>query len=193
MLGLAEVAGARGDYDRAYQLAAEALEIVQMTGDVPLQAELMHTLALLTLYRGEWETADAWGRAGLELLAEIGNQPRVVECLATLARIAAGHGEMERAATLFGAVEVLGRAGRYTSGLASWEATERDREAVRERLDAAAFQSAWSAGGVMRLDQAVAFALTIPDAAGGDQPATARSDVRRPAPVTVLRGSNPRR
>ena len=159
MLGLGEVAWARGDNDRAYQLAADALEIVQQTGDIPLTAEVMHTLALLTLYRGEWEAANAWGRASLELLAEIANRPRVVECLATLARVAAGRGELERAATLFGAVEVLSRAGRYTSGIASWEATGRDSAQVRSKLGQAAFESAASTGRGMNLDRAVSFAI----------------------------------
>jgi hypothetical protein len=84
----------------------------------------------------------------------------VATCLVALAVLAPARGQPRRAAVLFGAAERL--RGVIGVALPPFIRDEHDTHvaAARAAIAAAAFESAWSRGREMPLEQAVAFALS---------------------------------
>jgi predicted ATPase/class 3 adenylate cyclase len=155
---LASVVWRQGDTAQAVQLLDECLSLQKEIGEEhnPYTQRIVGDLARA---QGDYERATALYRDSL--LHQIkedrwGN----TESLRRLATIAGVQGQPERAARLFAAAETIRNAIGAVLPPVDRPDNERDVAAVRAQLDEAAFASAWAEGCAMRLEQAVAYALS---------------------------------
>jgi DNA-binding CsgD family transcriptional regulator len=108
-------------------------------------------------------------------------QARGLECLAGLA---AAHGQALGAARLFGAAEALRDAMAAPLPEVEHPDYDRDMQAARGALSAAAFAAAWAQGRALPLERAVAEALAIGVVDGPSAPATLTASMPGPAGLT---------
>jgi predicted ATPase/DNA-binding XRE family transcriptional regulator len=171
MLGFAAAAPlARGDIARARRLAERALPLAREPGGArDAVYVVLYPLAAVARAESDHERTAQLLREGLTLSVEIGEVNNVAYCLEELAAVAADKDELERAARLWGAAEAILET---TEVLTSPHVPDRSRHQrqvadARARLEAEAWQKAWTQGRAMTLEQAVEYAL---EGAGGPGP-----------------------
>jgi hypothetical protein len=124
------------------------------------QAAVLNGLVEVASERGDHERAFSFLRVSTELLKEIRYVSGLLDSLATSAELLAKLGEAESAARLWGAYHVLGEEiGRQAAHPLEAAALDASAGAVREALGDQLFERAWTEGGHLTLDQAVALAL----------------------------------
>jgi predicted ATPase/class 3 adenylate cyclase len=156
---LGRLAMARGDYDHAMNLMTEALAIYKMLklhGGVHF---LLSDLGKAAVNKGDYEQALSYYKEGLAVHLQWGSERNIAESLERLAMVALMHRHSEHAARLLGAAEAL----RQTSGFALFPYQSGEYELtislLREQLDEATCQSRWAEGRLMKINEAVAYAL----------------------------------
>jgi non-specific serine/threonine protein kinase len=164
-------AGDPTDQARAETYCAEALTVFREHDHSVGVATALQGLAHLASLRRDDHRAVALTREALSLRWEFDDRRLIAPCLESLAGVAGRSGQPAQAARLFGAADAL-RAALGTPVVPLQRAGhEREIEAVREALGAAAFATAWEAGQALPLEQAVALALTVepaPEVPPGD-------------------------
>ena len=147
-------------YDEARAALEESVARGRERGDAWAVALPLRNLAIIAYRREDYRTARALLEESLHGLRAVGERwflSRSMETLAEVMALAAG--EFERAARLFGAVETL-RAAGGSFGLAFYRADyERAIGMARTALGQQRFESCWTAGRALSLDEAVAYAL----------------------------------
>jgi predicted ATPase/DNA-binding CsgD family transcriptional regulator len=145
------------DEPRGARLAAdEGLELANRSEDRPVVAEAQLVLGRLAAARGEWAEAQRLLHEALPVAVEYGS-PRVPRVLEGLAQVAAGLESHREAARL------LGAATRLWSELAlrPWPHQRMETEAlsvrVRRALGEGAFRQAFTEGGALTAEEAVAY------------------------------------
>ena len=156
---LGRVAMARGDYDHAMNLMTEALAIYKMLklhGGVHF---LLSDLGKAAANKGDYEQALSYYKEGLAVHLQWGSERNIAESLERLAMVALMHRHSEHAARLLGAAETL----RQISGFALFPYQSVEYEftvsLLREQLDEATCQNSWAEGRLMKMNEAVAYAL----------------------------------
>jgi predicted ATPase/class 3 adenylate cyclase len=156
---LGRVAMARGDYSQAMNLMTEALAVYKMLklhGGIHF---LLSDLGKAAVKKGDYEQALSYYKEGLAVHLQWGSERSIAESLEQLATVAMMHQHSEHAARLLGAAETL----RQSSGFALFPYQHAEYELtfalLREQLDEATCQSRWAEGRLMRMDEAVAYAL----------------------------------
>ena len=168
ILGLGSLAFSRGDYEASRERIQESKVIFQEMGDRHFVN--MARSALADLARREMDVPQAVQLYG-ETIAEwrqMGNQGAVARCLECLAFIAGEQVKGSapavrasltcRAGILFGAAEAIRISSK--SPMTLYEQVEYDQQlsAIRQDVEERDFQSAWSQGRVMSIDQAITYA-----------------------------------
>jgi predicted ATPase/transcriptional regulator with XRE-family HTH domain len=158
LVSLGEVARCRGDYQSASPLYEESLALFRELGDKLGIASQLHNLGHVARHGGDPERAARLFTESLALCRELGTMKGLASCLAGLAGVAIDTGEPERAATLLAAESTLRTIGAQ---LFTADRIEYDRNLAlaHSGLSEARFESAWSAGASMTVEQAVAAAL----------------------------------
>jgi DNA-binding CsgD family transcriptional regulator len=156
---LGEAARSRGDFEHARALNEESLNISARYGDTRNHAFALVSLGRLAWMQAEYAQAVALHRDSLRLWRDRRDQGRIAISMEGLAWAVSGQGQDRRAVRLFGAVERL----RETCGCPLPSSFRNPHEqsvtAVRTRLGAAAFRSAWAAGRALSLEEIMAEAL----------------------------------
>ncbi len=161
---LGEIARFNGDDDRARHFYEECLAVSQQTGERRRISFIYHNLAFLALHAGEAARARDLARQELQLAYAMNNRLQSTEALATLAGAIGALGQPEQAARLLGASDgALERLGAFRQPNDQPE-IDAISAAVRAQLDEAAFQSAWTAGHALPLEQAATLAIGERDA-----------------------------
>ncbi|HVM34253.1 MAG TPA: AAA family ATPase [Actinomycetota bacterium] len=88
------------DYDRAAEVALDALETAHRTGRRDLEAWLLSTLGEIDLDRGNLDGAEEYFRRGLEAGREIGDQRGYADRLMLLADVRSQRGDLDAAEAL---------------------------------------------------------------------------------------------
>ena len=159
LLNLGLVLRERGDLEQAKSLFEESLSLFQALGDRWGIAFSFSNLGIVAWSQRAFErTADLFSQS-LELRRVLKDKRGIATSLVGLASVATMQEQFERAAVLFGAAEAL----RESIEVALPPFIRSDYDGlvatVREKLPAAAFQSAWSRGRAMEQDQAIDYAL----------------------------------
>jgi predicted ATPase len=146
---------ALGRYDDALRHLREARGLAERSGRDWLLAASPVQLGILAVLRGRLEEARALLEEALDLSLAARSTPFVTLCLAAYARLALAEGNSERAARLKGAAEGL----RQRVGLPAWPDQRRLEEElvaqIRQKLSAAQFDQAFSAGSGLTQRQAI--------------------------------------
>ena len=145
-----------GRYDDALRHLREARDLAERDGGNWFTAGAEVRLGILAVLQGRLDEARALLAEALDLSLTARSTQLVTLCLTGYARLAFADGDPERAARLQGAAEGL----RRRVGLPAWPHL-RKAEAelvaqVRQKLGAARFDRAFSAGSVLTQQQAVA-------------------------------------
>ena len=159
LISLGMIARDREELQRAAALLEEALAIFQQLGDKGYTAYAQLNLGVLASALGDHGRAEAHYKACLGIRRELQEKRGIATCLAALGCCAAGVGQFRRAAVLFGAAEALRNATGATLPAYFRSEYERRVAATSRELGETAFQTAWSDGRKMPLDQAIDFAL----------------------------------
>jgi non-specific serine/threonine protein kinase len=156
---LGELARLDGDYDRAGKAYEESLALCRQSGDRLLEAYQLGNLGLVAQHQGNYDQAESRIKEGLKLIKALNTKYPLPVYLAILTGPIASRGNPERAAQLLGASDGLFKT--MGLGLQPTDQAEIDRfeAAVRAQLSEEAYQSAWTKGQAMSLEQAVAYAL----------------------------------
>jgi predicted ATPase/DNA-binding CsgD family transcriptional regulator len=156
---LGEMVRMDGDYERAGRAYEESLAMAREEGDKLRQALPLGNLGYVAQQAGDYERAEAAHLEGLALFLELENTRHIPQHLAILAGPVAAQGYLKKAARLLGASEGLLEKMGLVAQAADQVEIERYEAAVREQLDEATFEAAWSEGRAMSLEEAVAYAL----------------------------------
>ena len=137
---------ALGRYDDALRHLREARGLAERSGGDWLLGASPVQLGILAVLRGRLDEARALMDEALDLSLAARSTPFVTLCLAAYARLALAEGDPDRAARLKGAAEGL----RQRVGLPAWPDQRRLEEElvtqIRQKLSAAQFDQAFSAG-----------------------------------------------
>jgi predicted ATPase/DNA-binding CsgD family transcriptional regulator len=198
LMGYAELS--QGNQGKATTLLQEALVLYRELAIKINVARCLSGLGIAAASQGDpWRAKSLLGES-LETFRELGSKVDVAEDLDALAGTAGALGENLRAARLWGAAEGIRKACD-----APWSLTDRllyepQLAAIRSRLDKADWESAWSEGRAMGLEQAVEYALSNDEpstpaperpASAGQPPALTRRE--REVAALVARGLTNRR
>jgi DNA-binding CsgD family transcriptional regulator len=151
---LADVALLRRDYGRAIALGEEAVARWRRAGYIWGIAQALGTVAAARYERGDVARAAALYDETLSTWLACDDGRGIAGTLAGIAAVAGGRGQLERSARLLGSAWSLARrlGVRY---LAHQVYAERVLAAVRARLDAETFDTAWADGQRLTLPEAV--------------------------------------
>jgi predicted ATPase/class 3 adenylate cyclase/DNA-binding CsgD family transcriptional regulator len=171
LTSLGRVALRSGDLAGARTLLETALALRRERGDPFMIA---HSLTVLgDVARREGKLAEANERLieGLTLFRQVGSRLGVTLCLTAFAIAATAARQPARAARLFGAAEAL--RGMIGGAIVLTDPDEYDRSvrSVRTQLGDDAIARLWASGRSLPLEQAIAEALTPPNAHAGEREA----------------------
>jgi DNA-binding CsgD family transcriptional regulator len=155
-VGLAEVTRGLGDNRPARKAAEAGLEVALRIGDRAVAGEAQLVLGRLAVARSDWTDAKRLCHEALQVAVQEGT-PRLPAVLEILAAVAGGlEGYVD-------AARILGAADRAWSeaGMVPWSHQRSERKAleagVRESLDAADFERAYSQGRALTAAEAAAY------------------------------------
>jgi predicted ATPase/DNA-binding CsgD family transcriptional regulator len=162
--GLGEVALREGQIDRAISLLEQGLELSREHGDKWGTGTLLGSLGWVALRQKDFKQMRKVLRESLAIRMEISNKGGIAWCLEKLGEAAELEGEPQKAVNIFGCAAAL----RSPIGSVIDPADQPDYERVlaelRTTLGVEAFETAWSEGEVMELDDAIELALSGPEA-----------------------------
>ncbi|MBI3971685.1 MAG: tetratricopeptide repeat protein [Chloroflexi bacterium] len=155
-----------GDHARAAALFAESLALYEGEGGVRGAAKVRYDQARLALCWGDVAQALALATKSLLTFARLSLNPEIAACLEVIAEAATRGGDAARAARLLGAAAAL----RQQLGTPLHPCDRADHEVVvthaRAVVGQAAFATTWARGRDMVLDDAVDYALAMPEPVG---------------------------
>jgi predicted ATPase/DNA-binding SARP family transcriptional activator len=156
---LGEVMLHQGDHSSAREMFQENLEMARAMGDKWRVARMQAMLGELARIQNNYPKAISLHKNSMILRREIGQRDGIAESIEAIAALATDKHDYRRAAVLYGAADALRQAVGAPVHPGNWN-DHMDRVAlVRFGMDEAAFVSAWQAGQLMPLDEAVQFAL----------------------------------
>jgi predicted ATPase/class 3 adenylate cyclase len=161
LLRLGEIARLEGDYETASALYEESRGILSEVEWNLFLAGNLHKLGFIAQYREDYQGAKDLFTQSLEMQEKMSNRQGIAECLAGLAGLAVISGKIEQGVRLFaGAQALLDDIG---APMAPADCVEMERELslAREQLSEVAFSTAWSEGGKMSMEEAIASARNL--------------------------------
>jgi len=187
LTSLAVVALDEGRYTVSAMLSSESLELYQTLGDKTLRGIALNNLGYAVMNRGDHQRAIALQSECLLAAWDIGDKRGIACGLEGLgAALALGvpqfHGS-EQAGRLFGAAEALREILDVPLSVADYALIERPLVSARITLGETVFNTAWTLGRALPLDDVIAEALTVTDAL----PAEPRAPIDDPAPASLSR------
>jgi predicted ATPase/DNA-binding SARP family transcriptional activator len=156
-LGL--VAHVQGDLPVARALYEECLAILRELGDRGHVATALSNLASVAYDQGDYVAARRLYADGLTIWWELDARQGVAYALEGFAGVAVAEGQLERAVRLAGAAAALRQALGSPLAPADRDRLQDQLEHARRALDETAYDTAWSAGHHMALEDAVHQAL----------------------------------
>jgi predicted ATPase/transcriptional regulator with XRE-family HTH domain len=147
-----DYAMARSYYEQSLALAKESNQTLHIAWEFVNLGHVAH-------YEGDCEQAKRLFDEGLVLFRQIGEPRGIANCLFGLAGVAGSQGLPQRAAQLFGSAEtILGSTGSELEPADQMEYL-RNLAASKSQIDPAEWQSFWSRGEAMPVEEAIAYAL----------------------------------
>jgi predicted ATPase/DNA-binding SARP family transcriptional activator len=155
----ADLALRQGDLERGEQLADEGLRLATELGDTWHVGQMLKDLAVVARKRADPDKSTTLLHEALRTLWGLREMWTVAETLEIVAAAVADRGDPATGARLFAAASAIRKSHNAPRPPAHEPEIERDLAAIRTRLDPADFDAAWSDGGAMRAEEAVACGL----------------------------------
>jgi predicted ATPase/DNA-binding SARP family transcriptional activator len=160
---LANVAAERGEYARAAALSEQSLSLGRQAGNEWVVAMALFLAGDVARALEQHERAIAMLKESLAHFRAFRSPWGICLVLSLAAAISVERGQPERGARLFGAEQALRDAIGYVMNVRWRPVHERDLASARVALGDEAFTAAWAKGEAMTREQAVEYALSIPD------------------------------
>ena len=162
LVNQARVVALMGEPDLALDLAHEAIETAEAFPHLLLSLDWMITIASAATIAGRFQEARRWSRVSIEGYQRMGGTITLGEAIAIEA-LARPDGEPETIATLLGAATGPGsRPGDFGPRMHAAD-IEKRRAELEAEMGSEALAAAWDRGAQMTLDDAVTFALSLPE------------------------------
>lgn len=161
---LGRIAERQGNYERAKAFFEEALVLTEQVKDDYHIPTLLQELANVALRQGDTDGAMLLYRQSLLRRRDVGDKLGFPDCLEGFAQVACARGYYERAACLLGIAESLHEALNYKRPPALQVDYDKCVASARDALGESAYAAAQAAGRLMGLEQAMEYALSLPDA-----------------------------
>jgi len=157
MLNLGEAMRFQGDLDRASQLYEEALVLSQRMDANNFISSVLYGKAEIARSQNDLEQAYALHCEALNIRQKISHTYGIVRSLNAIAELTILQGNSPQAVRLFGAIESM-----YKTSRPPTEQAGHDRavSAARSQMGETMFNSIWSEGQKLPLDQAISLVLT---------------------------------
>lgn len=163
---LGDLAFLRGDIAKARADLNEGLSLALELQNKTWIAHISETLGRIHILDGVLDDARSLLHQSLGMHQDLGRRSCISHNLEGWARLALVQGNPQRAASLLGALTAhLNRLGMSLIPLQKL-LFDQTLLAIQQQLDNATFQSAWSAGEKMNVEQAIAFALEETEGSG---------------------------
>ena len=156
-LGL--IAYYQGDNPRARSLLEESMLGLREIGDDVAEARVLHGLALVEHRQGDDARAAALFTESLRKARYKRDQLDVIKALEGLGRVACTQERAVQSTRLLGAADALRSRINYPLEPGARRENDHTVATLREKLDAAAFATAWEEGAALALEAAVELAL----------------------------------
>lgn len=143
----------------------ESLALYQSMGELLPTANVLGDLALVALDEHNWRQAETYLRQSLLIFKDRNHVAGIVLDLDRMAQVAVKQGFFERAVQLLGAVDVLRKAFQMRRAPDQHAQYEQSLAAAHAQVSAEAWNTAWTRGQTLTLNQAVAFARHQPSGA----------------------------
>jgi predicted ATPase/class 3 adenylate cyclase len=157
-VNLGVVALAEGLHEVAAGLLEDGLEPARASGDASLAAAMLGNLAIARLRLGEADSASEAAREALQLVAEVREPSAVVACMVVQAALALAGGDPLKSARLLAFGHSHAAASGYEFEVVERRLDEETGASLRAALGAG-YDSAWSEGTALDVDDAFALAL----------------------------------
>jgi non-specific serine/threonine protein kinase len=167
------------DYVRAQSLYEEALALFQELGSDIEIADIYRSLGHVARLQGDYARAWALFRESLARWRALGISQWgwIAECLDGIATLCAAQQQFVEAVRLAGAADALRNLIGMPASARSRSAFASDLTAVRTQLDEAAFAAAWAEGHALSSEQAIEYALALPEIPASASPPVAHEPV----------------
>jgi predicted ATPase/class 3 adenylate cyclase len=156
---LANVAIYQGDLPGARELLDESLVLSTEISDTQAIATALNNLGHVAAKQADYIAARSYFTSSLALCKQLGYKSGIADCTEELAKLAAELQEAERASVLFAVAGNLRETLNLPLPPVEQAVCERHLAVVREILPKETFESSWSEGAGMSIDEAVAYAL----------------------------------
>lgn len=155
----------QGDYDRADTLLSDGYALARQAGDRFSRYIALYNQSRLAQSRGDHARAAELFGEGLAFSLEVGDRANIAYCLEGLAAVAVARGEAETAAQLLGGANALFEAvgARVYTYRPDQALREQTTAAVKTRLKANVWKTAWAEGEAMSLEDVTALATALAD------------------------------
>jgi|GEM_PF-741284 len=158
---LAEITKYEGDYDKANELFYESLDMMEQCGNNTEIMWLCRSMAELELKRQNYSKAKEMYRKGLNIFKESSktNWLYPMSVFEALAEISFAQDELTRAAKLIGAADKLFEVSGKLISKNDFAQFYTRHWKVQEKMNRDTFEAAWSEGNMMRIEEALEFAM----------------------------------
>jgi DNA-binding CsgD family transcriptional regulator len=181
---LGEVARQEQDYLQAIIYYRQSLQLCYELGDKESASVVLHNLGHAELYQHQVAQAAAHFAECLAIGQALGYKRSIADALAALGAVAAQR-QPQAAARLLGATAALRGNIGYQFDSVDQNAYDDHLAVVRAQLDPVTFEAAWAAGQGMGLEEAIAEAEAVAQAAqAAPEPQTPLSAPQHPAGLT---------
>jgi len=164
--GLGELSRLQEDFDRAADFYLKALAFNREAGDRVRQTTNLINLGATALAQDDFKTADSYYREGLTIASNMDDMNGTLYCLEGIAGAYWAVKKPQAAAKLLGAADGQRTANNLFIEPADRLLYDRSVTRIREALTEKVFSSLFSEGSRMKLDEAVALALSELDRRG---------------------------
>ncbi len=147
-------------YQRAEELLKECLKGTQELADIRVSGWALGTLGESQFYLGDSTAATKLIIESLQISRDVNDMEGSAIRLTQLSIVFHGIGHSEFAAHLLGNISNLSNTGNTLGREIHVARYNKIVDSVREKLNANAFAAAWNAGKIMKLEQAIEYALS---------------------------------
>jgi len=153
------LARCEGDYVMARSNYEESLAFARESGEKLHIAWQLLNLGHVAHHEGDYKEATRLFAESLALFQQIGEPRGIANCIYGLAGVAGSEGLAQRAARLFGSAKALLNSTGGELEPADLMEYQQNVAVSKSKMDLPAWQSFWSTGEAMPMEEAIAYAL----------------------------------
>ena len=158
---LAIVAKYLGQYERAISLLGETYQLQEAAGNKQGMAGALANMGNIAILQQDFATATVLYRRSIELRRQLNDQTGLINALTGLGHLAIAQGKHELGIKLYGAFQIISRTLNISIPPAARPAYEQNLALAQAALGENAFATAWGAGAILTLEEAVTLAVQL--------------------------------